>query len=234
MPGPMAVRSTHGEAYAHTQLTGRVRERRGYRRPLLPWRRRPPWCSYTVALPIPAGGSITRRWPSSLASRPPAIRASDTPQAWHGSPLSLTWRCFICGSWTLWGSHGRTWWAMISVAGSPQMLCCYVADNEAKAQEEAKHFIWRMGETTRGPREYFAPPGYRSCIASQIAARRRTSAGEPLGQQNIEALQANYHVAWPLPFSTCKIQRHDSKQCQERHTSCSLQERGHYLSFFLA
>src|SRR5215469_12023165 len=27
------------------------------------------------------------------------------------------------------------------------LLCCYVADNEAKAQEEAKHFIWRMGET---------------------------------------------------------------------------------------
>ena len=38
------------------------------------------------------------------------------------------------------------------------LLCCYVADNEAKAQEEARHFIWRMGETTRGPREYLAPP----------------------------------------------------------------------------
>ena len=30
----------------------------------------PPWCSYTVATPIPAGCSITRLWPSSLASTP--------------------------------------------------------------------------------------------------------------------------------------------------------------------
>jgi hypothetical protein len=30
------------------------------------------------------------------------------------------------------------------------LLCCYVADNEAKAQEGARHFLWRMGETTRG------------------------------------------------------------------------------------
>src|SRR5215469_5730963 len=27
------------------------------------------------------------------------------------------------------------------------LLCCYVADTDAKAQEEAQHFIWRMGET---------------------------------------------------------------------------------------
>ena len=38
------------------------------------------------------------------------------------------------------------------------LLCCYVADTDAKAQEEAQPFIWRMGETTRGPHEYFAPP----------------------------------------------------------------------------
>src|SRR5437764_4650795 len=74
------------------------------------------------------------------------------------------------------------------------LLCCYVADTDAKAQEEAQHFIWRMGETTRGPREYFAPPGYRSRVASQIAARRRSSENKPLGQQSIEELQANYHV----------------------------------------
>jgi alkanesulfonate monooxygenase SsuD/methylene tetrahydromethanopterin reductase-like flavin-dependent oxidoreductase (luciferase family) len=84
------------------------------------------------------------------------------------------------------------------------LLCCYVADNEAKAQEEAKHFIWRMGETTRGPREYFAPPGYRSRIASQIAARRRTSESKPLGQQNIEELQANYHVVAGTPDTVLK------------------------------
>src|SRR5436309_2873900 len=38
---PYAVRSTQGEAHAETQLAGRVRERCGHRRPLLPWRGRP-------------------------------------------------------------------------------------------------------------------------------------------------------------------------------------------------
>lgn len=33
---------------------------------------------------------------------------------------------------------------------SGYLLCCYVVDNEAKAQEEAKHFLWCVGETTRG------------------------------------------------------------------------------------
>ncbi len=84
------------------------------------------------------------------------------------------------------------------------LLCCYVVDNEAKAQEETKHFIWRMGETTRGPREYFAPPGYRSHIASQIAARRRISESKPLGQQNIEELQATYHVVAGTPDTVLK------------------------------
>jgi alkanesulfonate monooxygenase SsuD/methylene tetrahydromethanopterin reductase-like flavin-dependent oxidoreductase (luciferase family) len=88
------------------------------------------------------------------------------------------------------------------------LICCYVADNEAKAQEEAKHFIWRMGETTRGPREYFAPPGYRSRTASQMAARRSTSESKPLGQQNLEELQANYHVVAVTPDTVLKKLRY--------------------------
>ena len=44
--GSLAVRSTRaqpqGEAHAETQLARRVRERCGHRRPLLPWRGRPP------------------------------------------------------------------------------------------------------------------------------------------------------------------------------------------------
>jgi alkanesulfonate monooxygenase SsuD/methylene tetrahydromethanopterin reductase-like flavin-dependent oxidoreductase (luciferase family) len=84
------------------------------------------------------------------------------------------------------------------------LICCYVADNDAKAQEEAKHFIWRMGETTRGPREYFAPVGYRSRVASQMAARRRTSEAKPLGQQNIQELQENYHVVAGTPDTVIK------------------------------
>jgi alkanesulfonate monooxygenase SsuD/methylene tetrahydromethanopterin reductase-like flavin-dependent oxidoreductase (luciferase family) len=84
------------------------------------------------------------------------------------------------------------------------LICCYVADNDAKAQEEAKHFIWRMGETTRGPREYFAPVGYRSRAGTQMAARRRTSEAKPLGQQNIQELQENYHVVAGTPDTVIK------------------------------
>ena len=64
-----------------------------------------------------------------------------------------------------------------------------------------------MGETTYGPREYFAPPGYRSRIASQIAARRRTSESKPLCQQNTEELQANYHVVAGTPDMVLKKPR---------------------------
>jgi alkanesulfonate monooxygenase SsuD/methylene tetrahydromethanopterin reductase-like flavin-dependent oxidoreductase (luciferase family) len=84
------------------------------------------------------------------------------------------------------------------------LLCCYVADSEAKAQEEAKHFIWRMGETLRGPREYFAPPGYRSRVASKMAERRRTSEAKPLAQQTLEELQANHHVVAGTPDTVIK------------------------------
>jgi hypothetical protein len=30
------------------------------------------------------------------------------------------------------------------------LLGCYMADHEAKTQEEARHFLWHMGETTCG------------------------------------------------------------------------------------
>jgi alkanesulfonate monooxygenase SsuD/methylene tetrahydromethanopterin reductase-like flavin-dependent oxidoreductase (luciferase family) len=84
------------------------------------------------------------------------------------------------------------------------LLCCYVADTDARAQQEAQHFIWRMGETTRGPREYFAPPGYRSRAGIQMAARRRTSEGIPLNKQSLEELQANYHIVAGTPDSVLK------------------------------
>src|SRR6266571_3281982 len=63
--GPLAVRSTQGEAHAETQLAGRVRERCGHRRPLLPWRGRP------------SPGALTRWRPQSrlAAASPGAGRA---------------------------------------------------------------------------------------------------------------------------------------------------------------
>ena len=47
------------------------------------------------------------------------------------------------------------------------LLCCYVAETQEKAEEEAKHFIWHMGETTRAPREYMNPIGYRTQAGSR-------------------------------------------------------------------
>src|ERR671925_1301746 len=72
--------------------------------------------------------------------------------------------------------------------------------NVANSEEDARL-------TARGPRQCFAPPGYWSRLASQIAARRRTSESKPLGQQNIEELQANAHVVAGTPDTVLKKPR---------------------------
>lgn len=76
------------------------------------------------------------------------------------------------------------------------LICCYVADTQEKADEEAHHFIWRMGTTTRGPREYMNPVGYRTQAGAQVAARR---AIRPLIQQSFEELKENYHIVCGPP-----------------------------------
>ena len=76
------------------------------------------------------------------------------------------------------------------------LLCCYVADTQEEADEQARHFIWRMGTTTRGPREYMNPVGYRSQQGEQVAARR---AVRPLIQQCYEELNENYHIVAGTP-----------------------------------
>ncbi len=76
------------------------------------------------------------------------------------------------------------------------LLCCYVADTQEEADEQARHFIWRMGTTTRGPREYMNPVGYRSQQGEQVAARR---AVRPLIQQSYEELNENYHIVAGTP-----------------------------------
>ena len=76
------------------------------------------------------------------------------------------------------------------------LLCCYVADTQEKADEQAKHFLWRMGPTTRGPREYMNPVGYRSTAASAVAARRNSV---PLSNQSFEELKDNYHIVCGTP-----------------------------------
>ena len=76
------------------------------------------------------------------------------------------------------------------------LICCYVAETQEKADEEARYFIWRMGTTTRGPREYMNPVGYRTQAGEQVAARR---AIRPLIQQSFEELKDNYHIVCGTP-----------------------------------
>ena len=76
------------------------------------------------------------------------------------------------------------------------LLCCYVANSQEEADEQAKHFIWRMGTTTRGPREFMNPVGYRSQLGAQVAARR---AIRPLIDQSFEELKENYHIVCGTP-----------------------------------
>ena len=76
------------------------------------------------------------------------------------------------------------------------LICCYVGETQEQADEEARNFIWRMGTTTRGPREYMNPVGYRSQAGDQVAARRTV---RPLIQQSFEELKENYHIVCGTP-----------------------------------
>ena len=76
------------------------------------------------------------------------------------------------------------------------LICCYVAETQEKADEQARHFIWRMGTTTRGPREFMNPVGYRTQAGEQVAARR---AIRPLIQQSFEELKENHHIVCGTP-----------------------------------
>ena len=77
------------------------------------------------------------------------------------------------------------------------LLCCYVAETQEKADKEAQHFLWRMGTTTRGPREYMNPVGYRSTAGQAVAARRQGE--KPLAQQSYQELKDNYHIVAGTP-----------------------------------
>jgi alkanesulfonate monooxygenase SsuD/methylene tetrahydromethanopterin reductase-like flavin-dependent oxidoreductase (luciferase family) len=53
------------------------------------------------------------------------------------------------------------------------LLCAVAADTNEKAREAGRYFEWRMGPTTRGPVEYFAPPGIRTRAGQRMALRTR-------------------------------------------------------------
>ena len=81
------------------------------------------------------------------------------------------------------------------------MVCCHVNETEEKAQESGKAFMWRMGHPLRGPREYFAPPGYFSRAGAAAVASRRPT---PLNQLSYEELQERNHLIVGSPDNVIK------------------------------
>ena len=58
-----------------------------------------------------------------------------------------------------------------------------------------------MGPTTRGPREYMNPVGYRSQAGAQVAERRNR---RPLVRQSFEELKENHHIVCGTPDTVLK------------------------------
>jgi alkanesulfonate monooxygenase SsuD/methylene tetrahydromethanopterin reductase-like flavin-dependent oxidoreductase (luciferase family) len=85
------------------------------------------------------------------------------------------------------------------------MVCCHVNDTDEKAQEEGRHFLWRMGHPLRGPREYWAPAGYVSRIAALMTSKRRP---RPLNELTYQELQDSYHLIVGSPKTVIEKLRH--------------------------
>jgi alkanesulfonate monooxygenase SsuD/methylene tetrahydromethanopterin reductase-like flavin-dependent oxidoreductase (luciferase family) len=85
------------------------------------------------------------------------------------------------------------------------MVCCHVNDTDEKAQEEGRHFLWRMGHPLRGPQEYWAPAGYVSRVAALMTSRRRP---KPLNQLSYQELQTANHLIVGSPETVIKKLRH--------------------------
>ena len=85
------------------------------------------------------------------------------------------------------------------------MICCHVNDTDEKAQETGKAFMWRMGHPLRGPKEYWAPPGYFSRAGASANARRRPT---PLNEYTYEELQSHNHLVVGSPDTVTKKLRH--------------------------
>jgi len=81
------------------------------------------------------------------------------------------------------------------------MVCCHVNDTDEKAQEEAKHFLWRMRHPLRGPREYWSPPGYHTQAGARMNTLRRA---RPLNELSYQELQDSYHLIVGSPDTVIK------------------------------
>ena len=89
------------------------------------------------------------------------------------------------------------------------MICSFVADTDEKAQEEGKHFLWRMGHPLRGPREYWSPPGYHTRAGGQMTAARRS---KPMHEMTYEELQDSYHLVVGSPGTVIEKLAHIKNQ----------------------
>ncbi len=85
------------------------------------------------------------------------------------------------------------------------MICAHVNDTDEKAQESGKAFMWRMGHPLKGPREYWAPPGYFSAAGAAANALRRP---KPLNELSYEELQDEYHLVVGSPDTVIRKLRY--------------------------
>jgi alkanesulfonate monooxygenase SsuD/methylene tetrahydromethanopterin reductase-like flavin-dependent oxidoreductase (luciferase family) len=103
------------------------------------------------------------------------------------------------------------------------LLCAVAADTKQQAMEAGRFFEWRMGPTTRGPVEYFAPPGMRSRAGQRMALRTRPpnmltmSYEEKVANDLIVAGEPGYlverfeHFREELGIGHLLLQGHESK-----------------------
>ena len=85
------------------------------------------------------------------------------------------------------------------------MICAHVNDTDEKAQESGKAFLWRMRGPLKGPREYWAPPGYFSAAGAAANSLRRH---RPLDQMSYQELQDEYHLVVGSPDTVIKKLRY--------------------------
>ena len=85
------------------------------------------------------------------------------------------------------------------------MICAHVNDTDEKAQESGKAFLWRMRGPLKGPREYWAPPGYFSAAGAAANTLRRH---RPLDQMSYQELQDEYHLVVGSPDTVIKKLRY--------------------------
>jgi len=77
------------------------------------------------------------------------------------------------------------------------LIRVFVADSEARAQQEGHNFFWQNGAMNKQPREWMAPPGYATVDVAGI--RRMRAVSKPFDSQAYQEAQNNYQVVVGTP-----------------------------------